>query len=83
MDKALFCSDPVTGLITAMALVMPDRRLASVEAKSIKKRFGAKTFAAGANRENIAACSALGIGLDEFIDLALKAMQGVSEELGL
>jgi putative nucleotidyltransferase with HDIG domain len=83
MDKALFCSDPVTGLITAMALVMPDRRLASVEAKSIRKRFGAKTFAAGANRENIAACSALGIGLDEFIDLALKAMQGVSEELGL
>jgi predicted hydrolase (HD superfamily) len=83
MDKALFCSDPVTGLITAMALVMPDRRLATVEAKSVRKRFGSRTFAAGANRESIAACSALGIGLDEFIELALKAMQGVAPDLGL
>lgn len=83
MDKALFCADPVTGLITAMALVMPDRKLARVEAKSVRKRFGAKTFAAGANRENIAACSVLGLTLDEFIEIALEAMQGVAGELGL
>ena len=83
MDKALFCSDPLTGLITAAALVRPDRKLSGVEAKSVRKRYKEKSFAAGANRENIAKCSALGIDLDEFIDLALKAMQGIAPELGL
>src|SRR3990172_6682756 len=83
MDKALFCADPVTGLITASALVRPDRKLASVEAKSVRKRFKEKSFAAGANRENIATCSELGLELDEFLDLGLQAMQGIAPELGL
>jgi len=83
MDKALFCSDPVTGLITASALVRPDKKLASVEAKSVRKRFKEKSFAAGANRENIATCSELGLDLDQFIEIGLKAMQGVAGELGL
>ncbi len=83
MDKALFCTDPVTGLITAVALVRPDKKLASVESKSVRKRFKEKSFAAGANRQNIAACSALGIELDEFIEIGVKAMQGVASDLGL
>ena len=83
LDKALFCVDPVTGLITASALVRPDKKLASVEAKSVRKRFKEKSFAAGANRENIAKCSELGIELDEFIEIGLKAMQGIAPELGL
>lgn len=83
MDKALFCTDPVTGLITAVALVRPDKKLASVETKSVRKRFKEKSFAAGANRQNIAACSALGIELDEFIEIGVKAMQSVASDLGL
>ncbi len=83
MDKALFCTDPITGLITAGALIRPDKKLASVEAKSVRKRFKEKSFAAGANRQNIATCSALGIELDEFIEIGVKAMQGVSSDLGL
>jgi putative nucleotidyltransferase with HDIG domain len=83
MDKALFCADPITGLITAAALVRPDKKLAGVEAKSVRKRFKEKSFAAGARRENIAACSALGLELDQFIDISLKAMQDVAEDLGL
>jgi putative nucleotidyltransferase with HDIG domain len=83
LDKALFCADPLTGLITAAALVRPDKKLASVEAKSVKKRFKEKSFAAGANREQISQCSNLGIELDEFIELGLKAMQGIAAELGL
>lgn len=83
LDKALFCADPLTGLITAAALVRPDKKLASVEANSVKKRFKEKSFAAGANREQIAACSELGLELDEFIELGLKAMQGIAKELGL
>ena len=83
MDKALFCVDPLTGLITAAALVRPEKKLSFVEAKSVRKRFKEKSFAAGANREQIARCSALGLELDDFIALGLEAMQGVSESLGL
>lgn len=83
MDKALFCADPLTGLITAGALVRPDKKLASVEAKSIRKRFKEKSFAAGASREQIAKCSDIGLELDAFIELGLEAMKGVAESLGL
>ncbi|MGD9116491.1 MAG: HDIG domain-containing protein [Dehalococcoidia bacterium] len=83
LDKALFCADPLTGLITAAALVRPDKKLGSVEASSVKKKFKEKSFAAGANREQIALCSELGIQLDDFIELGLKAMKGIADDLGL
>jgi putative nucleotidyltransferase with HDIG domain len=83
MDKALFCADPLTGLITAAALVRPEKKLAFVEAKSVRTRFKEKSFAAGANREQIAKCSEIGMELDDFIALGLAAMQGVADSLGL
>ena len=83
LDKALFCADPLTGLITAAALVRPDKKLASVEANSVRKRFKEKSFAAGASREQIAHCSELGLELEAFIELGLKAMQEIAAELGL
>ena len=83
LDRALFCADPLTGLITAAALVRPDKKLAGVEARSVRKRFKEKSFAAGANREQIARCSELGLELDEFIELGLEAMQGIAGNLGL
>jgi putative nucleotidyltransferase with HDIG domain len=83
LDKALFCADPLTGLITAAALVRPDKKLAGVEAASVKKRFKEKGFAAGASREQIAQCSALGLELDEFLALGLEAMKGIAPTLGL
>src|SRR4030042_1876912 len=83
LDKALFCADPLTGLITAAALVRPDKKLAGVEAKSVGKRFKEKSFAAGANREQISQCTELGLELDEFIELGLKAMKRIADDLGL
>lgn len=83
LDKALFCADPLTGLITATALVRPDRKLMSVEAKSVKKRFREERFAAGANRAQIARCGEIGLELDVFIELGLVAMKGVAQQLGL
>ena len=83
LDKALFCADPLTGLITAAALVRPDKKLAGVELKSVRKKFKDKSFAAGASREQISSCSELGLELDEFIELGLKAMKGIAEELEL
>ena len=83
LDKALFCADPLTGLIIAAALVRPDKKLAGLEAKSVRKRFKEKSFAAGANREQISQCSEIGLELDQFIELGLKAMQGIAANLGL
>jgi len=83
LDKALFCADPLTGLIIAAALVRPDKKLAGLEAKSVKKRFKEKSFAAGVDRQQIAQCSEIGIELGEFIELGVVAMQGIAADLGL
>jgi len=73
----------LTGLITAAVLVRPDKKLASLEAQSVKKRFKEKSFAAGAGREQIARCTDIGLELDEFIEIGLEAMQGIAPQLGL
>ncbi len=83
LDKALFCTDPLTGLITAGALIRPDKKLAGLEVKSVQKRYKEKSFAAGANREQIALCCEIGLELDEFIDLGLEAMKEIAAEMGL
>ena len=82
LAKALFCADPLTGLITAATLVRPDKNIVNLEAKSVLKRFKEKSFAAGANREQIARCSEIGLELGEFIELGLAAMQGIAADLG-
>lgn len=79
----LAAGETITGLIVATALVYPDRRLASVKGKSVRKRIKEKAFAAGANRDIIRECEMAGIPLDEFCDLALQAMQEVASDLGL
>ena len=83
LDKALFCVDPLTGLLTAAALVRPDKKLAGLEVKSVKKKFNQKSFAAAVDREQISLCSQIGLELDEFIELGLEAMKGIAGELGL
>jgi len=83
LDKALFCTDPLTGLIIAATLVRPGKKLAGLEAQSVKKKFKEKSFAAGASREQIALCSEIGLELDEFIELGLAAMKGIAADLGL
>jgi uncharacterized protein len=82
-QHALAAAETVTGLIVATAMVYPDKKLASVKAKSITKRIKEKAFAASVNRENIRECEEIGIPLDEFVGIALAAMQGISDRLGL
>lgn len=79
----LAAGETITGLITATALVYPDKRLVSVKPKSVRKRINEKAFAAGANRDIIRECETAGIPLDEFCDTCLAAMQGISDDLGL
>ena len=83
LDKALFCADPLTGLIIAAALVRPDKKLAGLEASSVRKKFKEKSFAAGVNRQQISLCSEIGLELDEFIELGLEAMKGIAADLRL
>jgi len=81
--KALAAEETITGLITAMALVYPDKKLASVKPSSIVKRMKEKQFAAKVDRDIIRECEQIGISLPEFSELCLKAMQGISAEMGL
>jgi len=84
-EKALFAVDELTGLITAVTLVRPSKNIQDVEARSIRKKWKDKTFAAGVNREDVEqGAAALAVDLWEFhVPLVLKAMQDRAAELGL
>ena len=84
-EKALYAVDELTGLITAVALVRPSKDVRDVKVKSIKKKWKDKSFASGANRNDIeAGCEALGVDLwEQHVPLVLNAMQNIALELGL
>mgnify|MGYP006287602267 FL=1 len=83
MDKALYASDPLTGLIVASALIHPDKKLESVDTEFVMNRYDESSFAKGADREVIASCSEMDLEVEEFIGLALEGMKSISDELGL
>jgi putative nucleotidyltransferase with HDIG domain len=84
LRKALFACDEITGLITAVALVRPSRSLYDLTASSVKKKWKDRAFAAGANREEIAAAAAdLGVDLWEHVDRVILAMRTIAPELDL
>ena len=83
LDKVIYAADPITGFITAITLVYPDKKIASVKVKSITKRMKEMRFAAGANRDAMKSIEDLGIPFAEFAEISLNAMQGVSNKLGL
>lgn len=83
MDLALYAVDPLTGFLVAAALMHPTKKIANVDVGFALKRFKEKRFAAGADREQMKRCEELGIPLEEFIEICLGAMQGISKELGL
>jgi predicted hydrolase (HD superfamily) len=84
MDWALFCGDSLTGLIVAATLVLPTKKLADLTVQNVLNRFKEKSFARGTRREDIVLCQEkLGLTLEEFIEIGLKAMKKISKELGL
>jgi len=82
-QHALASAETITGLIVATTLVYPDKRLASVKTKSVVKRMKEKAFAASVNRDIIMECEVIGIPLNEFAELSISAMLGISDRLGL
>ena len=84
MERALFACDELAGFITATALIKPNKSLAEVDAKSVRKRMKDKAFARSVSREDIVSGAAgLGIDLDEHITFCIEAMKTVAGELGL
>ena len=84
MEKALFACDELAGFITATALIKPNKSLAEVDAKSIRKRMKDKAFARSVSREDIInGAAGLNLDLDEHITFCIEAMKGIAEEIGL
>lgn len=83
LAKTLFACDELAGFITACAYVRPDR-IATLEAKSVRKRMKDKAFARAVSREDITkGAEELGVPLDEHIAFCIDAMRGIAAALGL
>lgn len=84
---AIRCADSLTGLIVAVALIYPSKKLLDVKVSSVLKRFLKEPrFAAGTRRDEVILCQdadKLNIPLEKFIEICLTSMQGISAEIGL
>jgi len=84
MEKVLFATDELTGLVTATALVRPSKSILDMNAKSVKKKWNQKAFAAGADREIIAkGAQMLGMELSELISETIAGMRPAADQIGL
>jgi putative nucleotidyltransferase with HDIG domain len=83
LDKALIAADAVSGLIVASALVMPSKRLSEVRVETLEKKFRDRSFARSVKRDRVMVCEEVGLGFEEFLDISLRSLQAVSEDLGL
>ncbi|MGN0543577.1 MAG: HDIG domain-containing metalloprotein [Acutalibacteraceae bacterium] len=76
MEKVLFATDELTGLIGAAALMRPSKSVQDMELKSLKKKYKDKKFAAGCSRDVISkGAEMLGWELDELLEKTLDAMK--------
>jgi predicted hydrolase (HD superfamily) len=84
---SIFCADSLTGLITAVALIYPSKKLADVKVSSVLKRFLKEPrFAAGTRRDEVKMCEnkdGLNMPLERFIEVCLKSMQAIAPRIGL
>ena len=83
LDFALGACENLSGFLVACALVMPDKKLASVKTESVIKKLKKKDFARNVNRQFIYDIEKAGLGLEEFITLALEAINKIASEIGL
>ena len=84
LEKTIYAVDELTGLVVTSALVRPSRSLLDMEAKSVKKKWNDRRFAAGVDRTVIEKGAAmLGVSLDELITDCIMGMREVAEEIGL
>ena len=82
VEFALACSETLTGLIYAYAL-MRGGKISDMEVKGLKKKFKDKAFAANCKRDIIRECEKIGLSLDEFFQIAIDAVKSIKDEIGL
>jgi putative nucleotidyltransferase with HDIG domain len=84
LEKTLYAVDELTGLVASAALVRPSKSILDIKAKSVKKKFKDKSFAAGVDREVIKkGAQMLNMELTELITQVISGMQPVAEKIGL
>jgi len=84
LSKGLYACDEITGMITATALVRPNRSIIGLEVSSVRKKMKTKGFAAGVNREDLVkGAAALAVELNEHIAFVIQAMSSIADTLGL
>ena len=84
LSRALYACDEITGMITATALVRPNKSVTGLEVSSVRKKMKTKGFAAGVNRDDLyKGADELGVDLDEHIALVIQAMSSIADILGL
>jgi len=84
LSRALYACDEITGMVTATALVRPNKTLPGLEVSSVRKKMKSKGFAAGVNREDLVKGAAeLQVDLDEHIAFVIEAMSSIAGTLGL
>jgi len=84
LEKTIFAIDELTGLVTTSALVRPSKSVLDMEARSVKKKWGDKKFAAGVDRSVIEKGAAmLGVTTDDLIADCIMGMREAAEAIGL
>ncbi len=84
LEKVLYAVDELTGLVVTTALVRPSKSVMDLKAKSVKKKWKDKRFAAGVDRSIIEkGCNMLGVELTELITDTIMGMREVAAEIGL
>ncbi len=84
LEKTLFAIDELTGLVTTSALVRPSKSVLDMEARSVRKKWTDKKFAAGVDRSVIEkGAASLGVDLNDLIADTIMGMREAAEEIGL
>ena len=84
LERTIYAIDELTGLVATSALVRPSKSVLDMEARSVRKKWNDKKFAAGVNRSVIEkGAEMLGVTLDELIADCIMGMRSVAEEIGL
>jgi putative nucleotidyltransferase with HDIG domain len=84
LEKTIYAMDELTGLVATSALVRPSKSVLDMEARSVKKKWNDKKFAAGVDRSVIEkGAEMLGVSIDDLITDCIMGMREVAEEIGL
>ena len=84
MERTLFACDELSGFVTAVALVRPNKSLSDLSVRSVRRKMKDKSFAKSVNRDDIVqGAQELGTELDEHIEFIIEALRPVAAQLGL